>query len=200
MKCSNLSVLISSVSLALASLTLTQTVSQAVTLATNFKGGATIDMPESRKFTEDETVTFKATSNFWSFDPVNVPFDYTVTGLFRFQVSETLDSNSLNSGNISSNFPIGSSFSVEEKVMYDGGSRTLQKGNYVVSLIMVFVLNNPQMDFQTFTVNAAESRFMVIPEPIPEPLTILGSGTACGFGALFKRQLNKNKKRETEKV
>ena len=29
---------------------------------------------------------------------------------------------------------------------------------------------------------------------IPEPLTILGAGTAAGFGAFFKHQLNRKKK------
>ncbi|GBF82395.1 hypothetical protein AsFPU1_3823 [Aphanothece sacrum FPU1] len=34
------------------------------------------------------------------------------------------------------------------------------------------------------------------PQPIPEPLTVLGAGTALGFGATFKRKLAKktNKK------
>ena len=31
---------------------------------------------------------------------------------------------------------------------------------------------------------------------IPEPLTILGTATAAGFGAFFKRELNKNKKKK----
>jgi len=32
------------------------------------------------------------------------------------------------------------------------------------------------------------------PEPVPEPLTILGSGMALGFGAFFKRQQSKKQK------
>jgi hypothetical protein len=35
-------------------------------------------------------------------------------------------------------------------------------------------------------------------EVIPEPLTILGAGTAAGFGAFFKRQVAKKKKDEKE--
>ncbi|MGK7941405.1 MAG: PEP-CTERM sorting domain-containing protein [Crocosphaera sp.] len=31
-------------------------------------------------------------------------------------------------------------------------------------------------------------------KPVPEPLTILGAGTALGFGTLFKRKLNASKK------
>lgn len=31
-------------------------------------------------------------------------------------------------------------------------------------------------------------------EAVPEPLTMLGIGTACGFGSFFKRELNKKKK------
>ena len=30
--------------------------------------------------------------------------------------------------------------------------------------------------------------------PVPEPLTILGAGTAIGFGTAFKKKLGKNKK------
>ena len=33
---------------------------------------------------------------------------------------------------------------------------------------------------------------------VPEPLTILGAGTAVGFGAFFKRELNKSKKKQKD--
>ena len=36
------------------------------------------------------------------------------------------------------------------------------------------------------------------PIPVPEPLTILGAGTAAGFGAIFKRELNKKKKAQKD--
>ena len=33
---------------------------------------------------------------------------------------------------------------------------------------------------------------------VPEPLTILGTGTAIGFGAFFKRQTSKKQKEKAE--
>lgn len=41
----------------------------------------------------------------------------------------------------------------------------------------------------TFTLNFE-------PQPIPEPITILGASTALGFGALFKRELSKKQKKD----
>ena len=35
---------------------------------------------------------------------------------------------------------------------------------------------------------------------IPEPLTILGAGTAVGFGAFFKRKLNQKQKQDRDKT
>jgi hypothetical protein len=34
----------------------------------------------------------------------------------------------------------------------------------------------------------------IVEKPVPEPLTMLGAGTALGFGGLFKRKLAKDKK------
>ncbi|MEQ8537772.1 MAG: PEP-CTERM sorting domain-containing protein [Coleofasciculus sp. D1-CHI-01] len=42
--------------------------------------------------------------------------------------------------------------------------------------------------------NATQS--IVNPEPVPEPLTILGSATALGFGGLLKRQHSKKQKKD----
>jgi hypothetical protein len=36
----------------------------------------------------------------------------------------------------------------------------------------------------------------VDPKPIPEPLTILGSATAMGFGTFFKRKIGKKLQQE----
>jgi hypothetical protein len=41
-------------------------------------------------------------------------------------------------------------------------------------------------------------RYEQVPEPIPEPLTVLGTGAALGFGAVFKRQ--HSKKLQKQKV
>lgn len=38
------------------------------------------------------------------------------------------------------------------------------------------------------------------PEPVPEPLTILGSATALGFGAFFKREHSRKKSKTKQKV
>jgi hypothetical protein len=47
--------------------------------------------------------------------------------------------------------------------------------------------------------NPNESTFMITgkheAEPVPEPLTILGSGFALGFGALFKKEYSKKQKK-----
>jgi hypothetical protein len=37
-------------------------------------------------------------------------------------------------------------------------------------------------------------------ETVPEPLTILGAGTAAGFGAFFKRKLNQSQKQNSDKA
>ncbi len=37
-------------------------------------------------------------------------------------------------------------------------------------------------------------------EAVPEPLTLLGAGTALGFGTFFKRELSKKQKKEKTKV
>ncbi|MCH2248071.1 MAG: PEP-CTERM sorting domain-containing protein [Crocosphaera sp.] len=36
----------------------------------------------------------------------------------------------------------------------------------------------------------------ITPTVVPEPLTILGAGTAIGFGTAFKKKLGKNKKKK----
>ena len=41
----------------------------------------------------------------------------------------------------------------------------------------------------------AEAIAPQVPEPVPEPLTILGAGVAMGFGSLFKRKLAKTGKK-----
>jgi len=35
---------------------------------------------------------------------------------------------------------------------------------------------------------------------VPEPFTILGTGTALGFGVLFKKESSKKRKKEKAKV
>ncbi|MEA5508752.1 PEP-CTERM sorting domain-containing protein [Crocosphaera sp. UHCC 0190] len=53
--------------------------------------------------------------------------------------------------------------------------------------------------FPSFSESKTESNAFLIstspikPEVVPEPLTILGSGTAVAFGTFFKRKSNKNK-------
>lgn len=48
---------------------------------------------------------------------------------------------------------------------------------------------DPPIAFESYD----PSRWTLTAKPIPEPLTILGSGAALAFGASFKRQLSKKK-------
>lgn len=52
---------------------------------------------------------------------------------------------------------------------------------------------NPTDSAQTSSVT-----FQVV--AVPEPLTLLGAGTALGFGTFFKRELSKKQKKEKAKV
>ena len=54
------------------------------------------------------------------------------------------------------------------------------------------ILLNPE-NYETIPRFFIEDKEISI-TPVPEPLTILGAGTALGFGTLFKRKLNTSKK------
>jgi hypothetical protein len=65
------------------------------------------------------------------------------------------------------------------------------------------VHTNPQADFGDFFVvgtvrhNAeGAAKHIVAPEPVPEPLTILGSGLALGFGGLFKKEYSRKRRKQ----
>jgi hypothetical protein len=62
--------------------------------------------------------------------------------------------------------------------------------NSFKSLSLLFRSNVPTVDALAIT--------QIPMEQIPEPLTILGAGTAAGLGAFFKRQINKKKKANQE--
>ena len=55
------------------------------------------------------------------------------------------------------------------------------------SLVLQIVSDSPG---NTTSLNMFEVRFQLV----PEPLTMLGAGMAAGFGAFFKRKLDKNEK------
>lgn len=62
----------------------------------------------------------------------------------------------------------------------------------ILRLFQQTLLNNPSDGSERFNGN----NFGVSAKPIPEPLTILGTTIALGFGAMFKRK--NTFKKETE--
>ncbi len=127
----------------------------------------------------------------------------TVGSLFTLRVDfcESSASSSLchslfdNFITINNNTPIGKQF-----------SRTHNEVEDIVTLLTNDVDNNVRLEAtligspfnQSFTQSTSESIFFVSTPPvepatIPEPLTILGSATAIGFGAFFKRKLGQKK-------
>lgn len=71
------------------------------------------------------------------------------------------------------------------------------RGNVGNNSCNVTVLDPVTTDSCTFTPDGNfESTIQPVPEePVPEPLTILASATALGFGALFKREHSKQQKK-----
>ena len=81
----------------------------------------------------------------------------------------------------------------------------LGKGNFLSPFIKFSVPGAGSAAFgsnDTFIENGVEQTASVTGglvrveniRPVPEPLTILGAGTAIGFGTAFKKKLGKNKK------
>jgi hypothetical protein len=88
----------------------------------------------------------------------------------------------------------------------NGGVQLGQKGHFTISFELAspsdrFTLSNFGIRYQSIA-----SRFYGlqdgsgtgIGEPVPEPLTILGTGMALGFGGLFQREFSKKQKKKTK--
>ncbi|GBF80730.1 PEP-CTERM sorting domain-containing protein [Aphanothece sacrum] len=82
-----------------------------------------------------------------------------------------------------------------------GGVQTCEENNDTTKELSAYLTNltagGLYWNIHTETVRSGEIRGQVNPvndnTPVPEPLTILGAGTAISFGAAFKRKLAKKK-------
>lgn len=64
-----------------------------------------------------------------------------------------------------------------------------------VSMLTLTYFSSVPLSETTANFNNADALRIDV-TPVPEPLTVLGAGTAVGFGAFFKRRLAKNQKKE----
>ncbi|EDX72208.1 hypothetical protein MC7420_8300 [Coleofasciculus chthonoplastes PCC 7420] len=81
-----------------------------------------------------------------------------------------------------------------EDLGLEPGGLIPESGTVTTSEIRIGYLNiggqgggNPEIESENFTISD--------PEPVPEPLTILGSATALGIGGLLKREHSKKQKK-----
>ncbi len=70
-------------------------------------------------------------------------------------------------------------------------TESLPVGDYVLSVLIGYIDINGTIDRDTSSPFSGSISFSVA---VPEPLTILGTAAALGFGTAFKRKLNKIKK------
>ena len=146
------------------------------------------DTKQTDDILDELSKQFGGNASDWSFDEADKS-DSNGNGIFTSNPEDT-------SGTLTFDSPVTGTFAISLKAAnsfslfgFDGGTTGISSIGFITNGVSTNPNGKPQnlshASFYQFTSQPSQ--------PVPEPLTILGSGVALGFGAFMKRKMNRTK-------